>query len=212
MILSHGDLWRISLVRSNDEGFHATATSNPRHQVAQQWNAATGETQYPSYTDLVCILFCGQHRNKQQEWPWRWKTWSGLALQHSCLPSMACLHRRLSTQHGGANNYGNVNEQLLKLEGDILMAGREGGECKRLQTRFLPSDDLKHLRLQRREAENRGIKKELSFQIVRLQRRELRKLSWVEPVRPQAARFGHKLNETTSTLNMYSTADANAWE
>ena len=59
-----------------------------------------------------------------------------------------------------ANNYGNVNEQLLKLEGDILMAGREGGECKRLQTRFLPSDDLKQLRLQRREAENRGIKKE----------------------------------------------------
>ena len=77
--------------------------------------------------------------------------------------------------HIEANNYGNVNEQLLKLEGDILMAGREGGECKRLQTRFLPSDDLKQLRLQRREAENRGIKKELSFQIVRLQRREVRK-------------------------------------
>ena len=62
--------------------------------------------------------------------------------------------------HIEANNYGNVNEQLLKLEGDILKAGREGGECKRLQTRFLPSDDLKQLRLQRREAENRGIKKE----------------------------------------------------
>ena len=27
-------------------------------------------------------------------------------------------------------------------------------------------------------------------------------LSWVEPVSPQAARFGHGLNETTSTLNM----------
>ena len=66
-------------------------------------------------------------------------------------------------RHIEANNYGNVNEQLLKLEGGILMAGREGGECKRLQTRFLPSDDLKQLRLQRREAENRGIKKELFF-------------------------------------------------
>ena len=44
---------------------------------------------------------------------------------------------------------------------DILMAARESGECKRIQTRFLPSDDLKQLRLQRRVAENRGIKKEL---------------------------------------------------
>ena len=77
--------------------------------------------------------------------------------------------------HIEASNNGNVNEQLLKLEGDILMAGREGGECKRIQTRFLPSDDLKQLRLQRRVAENRGIKKELPFQIARLQRRELRK-------------------------------------
>ena len=55
------------------------------------------------------------------------------------------------------------------------MAGREGGECKRIQTRFLPSYDLKQLRLQRRVAENRRIKKELSFQIARLQRRKLRK-------------------------------------
>ena len=44
------------------------------------------------------------------------------------------------------------------------MAGRERGECKRIQTRFLPSDDLKQLCLQSRVAKNRGIKKELSFQ------------------------------------------------
>ena len=37
-------------------------------------------------------------------------------------------------------------------------------------------------------------------------------LSWVEPVGPQAARFGHRLNETTSTLNMYSRASASAWK
>ena len=36
-------------------------------------------------------------------------------------------------------------------------------------------------------------------------------LRWVEPVGPQEARFGHRLNETTSTLNMYSTASASAW-
>ena len=34
------------------------------------------------------------------------------------------------------------------------------------------------------------------------------KLSWIEPEGPQAARFGHRLNETTSTLNMCSTASA----
>ena len=44
------------------------------------------------------------------------------------------------------------------------MAGRERGECKRIQTRFVPSDDLKQLCLQSRVAKNRGIKKELSFQ------------------------------------------------
>ena len=77
--------------------------------------------------------------------------------------------------HIEASNSGNVNEQLSKLEENILMAGREGGECKRIQSRFLPSDDLKQLRLQRRMAQDRGIKKELSFEIVKLQRRELRK-------------------------------------
>ena len=46
------------------------------------------------------------------------------------------------------------------------MAGREGGECKRIQNRFLPSDDLKQLRLQRPLAEDQGIQKELSFEIV----------------------------------------------
>ena len=40
----------------------------------------------------------------------------------------------------------------------------------------------------------------------------IKKLSWVEPVGPQAARFGHRLNETTSTLNMYSTDSASAWK
>ena len=77
--------------------------------------------------------------------------------------------------HIEASNSGNVNEQLSKLEENILMAGREGGECKRIQSRFLPSDDLKQLRLQRRMAQDRGIKKELSFEIVKLHRRELRK-------------------------------------
>ena len=77
--------------------------------------------------------------------------------------------------HIEAHNSGNVNEQLLKLEEDILMAGREGGECIRIQTRFLLSDDLKHLRLQRLMAQDRGIKRKLSFEIVKLQRREFRK-------------------------------------
>ena len=40
---------------------------------------------------------------------------------------------------------------------------------------FLPSDDLKQLRLQRRMAQDRGIKKKLTFEIVKLQRRDLRK-------------------------------------
>lgn len=34
------------------------ATSNPRHQVAQLWNAATSKTQYPCCTELV-HLFVG---------------------------------------------------------------------------------------------------------------------------------------------------------
>ena len=53
--------------RSNDEGSPATATANPRDQVAQQWNTTTGETQHPSCTDLVYALLCGKHCNKQQE-------------------------------------------------------------------------------------------------------------------------------------------------
>ena len=67
MFSSHDELLKISLAHSNGEGFHATATSNPHHQVAQQWNVVTGETQYPSCTGPVCTLFCAQHRNKQQK-------------------------------------------------------------------------------------------------------------------------------------------------
>ena len=37
MFSNHDELLKISLVHSNGKGFNATATSNPRHQVAQQW-------------------------------------------------------------------------------------------------------------------------------------------------------------------------------
>ena len=37
------------------------ATSNPFHQVAQQWNVVTGEVQCLSRTNLVWTLFCEQH-------------------------------------------------------------------------------------------------------------------------------------------------------
>jgi len=68
MFSSHDELLKISLVHSNGEGLYATATPNPHHRVAQQWNVVTGETQYhPFCTGLAFTFFCEQHRNKQQE-------------------------------------------------------------------------------------------------------------------------------------------------
>ena len=55
------------MTKASGEDFRARANSNPRHRVDQQWNAATGETQYPFCKVFVCTLFCGQHtktRNK----------------------------------------------------------------------------------------------------------------------------------------------------
>ena len=77
--------------------------------------------------------------------------------------------------HTESKSNGSANEQLLKLEEDILMIGKEGDECKRIQSKFPPSDELKQLRLQPPVAEGRGIKKQLSFESVKLHRRELRK-------------------------------------
>ena len=76
--------------------------------------------------------------------------------------------------HGGSQQR-QCQRTTFEIGGRHFDGWKEGGECKRIQTRFLPSDDLKQLRLQRRMAQDRGIKKKLSFEIVKLRRRELRK-------------------------------------
>jgi len=91
-------------------------------------------------------------------------------IDQACLPHQYALSTRAGTE---AVVHALTTDAEQHPTGTILSVDGIGGECKRLQTRFLPSDDLKQLRLQRREAENRGIKIELSFQIGKLQRREL---------------------------------------
>ena len=68
------------------------------------------------------------------------------------------------------NNNGNAKERLLKFEEDILMARRKGGEHKRRQTKTLPSDELRHMRLQRRRAKDGVSSKQLSFEILKIRR------------------------------------------
>ena len=53
------------------------------------------------------------------------------------------------------------------------MAGTEGGECKK--KKFLPSDGLKQLRLERRVAKDPRINKQSPFEIDKVHRRQLRK-------------------------------------
>ena len=82
----------------SDYGFkiHETVLHCNIH-VYQIWSVCKKR----SCTNSVCTPFCGQHRNKQQEWLWLQNTWNGLALQHSCLPDMVCLQKTLLTQNGG---------------------------------------------------------------------------------------------------------------
>ena len=68
----------------------------------------------------------------------------------------------------------NLIEQGTSLEEALYQAGRIGGKCNQIKCKFRSSDMLTYLRQQRRLAVSRDVRKNLSFEIAKQQRREVR--------------------------------------
>ena len=67
-----------------------------------------------------------------------------------------------------------IEQGITSLEEALYQAGRIGGKCNQTKCKFKGSDMLTHLRQQRRLAISRDVRRTLSFEIVKLQRREVR--------------------------------------
>ena len=65
-------------------------------------------------------------------------------------------------------------QHLPGLEKELFDAGLKGGYSKQTRTKYESSNALRDLRAERRQAVERSIKKQLSFDIAKLHRRELR--------------------------------------
>ena len=79
----------------------------------------------------------------------------------------------IGLQHIDANSIYDP-EHLPGLEKELFDAGLKGGYSKQRRSKYESSNALRDLRAQRRQAVERSIKKQLSFDIAKLHRRELR--------------------------------------
>ena len=79
----------------------------------------------------------------------------------------------IGLQHIDANNTYDP-QHLPGLEKELFDAGVKGGYSKQTRSKYESSNALRDLRAQRRQAVERSIKKQLSFDIAKLHRRELR--------------------------------------
>ena len=79
----------------------------------------------------------------------------------------------IGLQHIDANNTYDP-QHLPGLEKELFDAGVNGGYSKQTRSKYESSNALRDLRAQRRQAVERSIKKQLSFDIAKLHRRELR--------------------------------------
>ena len=105
------------------------ATSSPFHQVAQQWNVVTGETNYPFCTNLVWTLFPKQHcsipwaqsddiAGESSYWGWHFRAhvFAWMALLVSCTSQALdskCLAKRTYRSKGGCTHTTKVGLQVL---------------------------------------------------------------------------------------------------
>ena len=76
-------------------------------------------------------------------------------------------------QHIDANSIYDP-QHLPGLEKELCDAGLKGGYSKQTRSKYESSNALRDLRVQRQQAGERSIKKQLSFDIAKLHRRELR--------------------------------------
>ena len=67
-----------------------------------------------------------------------------------------------------------IEQGIISLEEALYQAGRIGGKCNQTKCKFKGSDMLTHLRQQRRVAISRDVRKTLSFETAKFQRREVR--------------------------------------
>ena len=79
----------------------------------------------------------------------------------------------IGLQHVDANSICDP-QHLPGLEKELFDAGLKGGYSKQTRSKYESSNALRDLRAQRRQAVERSIKKQLSFDIEKLHRRELR--------------------------------------